>query len=257
MTLGYLFDIKRYAIHDGPGIRVTLFLQGCPLRCWWCHNPEGIRTIHGASNAEQKPIKIIRTVTVREVLAEIEKDTVFFDESGGGVTFSGGEPLIQHQFLNAVLDECRRREIHTVVDTSGYAPTGVVQSVMDRVNLFLYDLKLMDDGEHERYTGVSNRPILENLRLLVESGKKVIVRFPLIPGINDTEENLSRMLDFLVSLQKIEKMSILPFHQTAQAKYRRLELEDKTHTIQPPTPERIAVVKERFERAGFLVQVGG
>jgi pyruvate formate lyase activating enzyme len=256
MTQGYLFDIKRYAIHDGPGIRVALFLQGCPLRCWWCHNPEGMRTAPSESLGDRQNSKV-RLMTTADAIREIEKEILFFDESGGGVTFSGGEPFIQRRFLSGMLDECRKREIHTAVDTSGYAPREIVQSMMDRVDLFLYDLKLMDEREHERYTGVSNRLILDNLQMLAESGKRIAIRFPLIPAITDTEENLSRMLDFLVSLQKIDIVSILPFHKTARAKYRRLEMEDRTGEIEPPTPEWTAAVKDRFERAGFRAQIGG
>ncbi|MBN2330101.1 MAG: glycyl-radical enzyme activating protein [Candidatus Omnitrophica bacterium] len=257
MTYGCLFDIKRYAIHDGPGIRVTLFFQGCPMTCWWCHNPEGIRAIPHGADSEYNPVKIIRKMSIEEILREIEKDILFFDESGGGATFSGGEPLIQNQFLFEILCECKKREIHTALDTTGYAPSEIVRSIMDHVDLFLYDLKLMDEAQHEKYTGVSNRIILENLEMLAAEGKEIIIRFPLIPGISDAGGNLSRMTEYLSSLKNIRTIHILPFHKTAQRKYKHLHLEDKVKDIQPPTPDQLDAVQRRFEQEGYRVHIGG
>jgi pyruvate formate lyase activating enzyme len=251
-TDGVLFDIKRYAIHDGPGIRVTLFMQGCPLHCWWCHNPESLRV-----TPDPELLKAVKRYSVEETLREIEKEVLFFDESGGGVTFSGGEPLIQHVYLKAVAEECRKRDIHTTLDTSGYAPGPVLESVMDSVDLFLYDLKLIDPIQHELYTGVSSERIIDNLRRLAANRKAVIIRFPLIPRITDTEENLLAMENLLLSFEGIRQICLLPYHQSAKEKYRTLRIEDKMKQIQPPSAEQIDCVKRRFERQGFRVQVGG
>jgi pyruvate formate lyase activating enzyme len=269
MLYDSLFDIKRYAIHDGPGIRVTVFLRGCPLQCWWCHNPEGIRSITDDSNADSESLNkqnskalygsknISCKMSVDQVVREIEKDVLFFDESGGGVTFSGGEPLVQSEFLDAVLRECKRREIHTAIDTTGYASSEILEQVMHHVDLFLYDLKLMDNDLHLKYTGVSNRCILENLKMLVDQGKNIAIRFPLIPGITDSDDNLSAMVDYLSCLRRISNIHILPFHNTAQHKYKRLDMEDKTGEILPPTLDQIESVKLRFEDAGLSVHIGG
>lgn len=199
----------------------------------------------------------MRKLTVLEAVKEIEKEILFFDESGGGVTFSGGEPLIQHEFLKAMLKECRKREIHTAIDTSGYASPEIVKSIMDIVDLFLYDLKLIDAEKHEEYTGVSNQLILENLRLISNARKPVLLRFPLIPGITDTEENLLQMAEYLKTLSMRYMIYILPFHKTAQRKYLQLQIEDKVKSIAPPTAERVNYVKTYFEQNGFLVHVGG
>lgn len=257
---GYIFDLMRYAIHDGPGIRITVFLQGCPLQCWWCHNPEGLRTIPDMDVGDSSPqnrFKPHRVITVPELIREIEKEILFFDESGGGVTFSGGEPLLQHRFLKASLEECRRRGIHTVLDTSGYASPEILLAILDYVDRFHYDLKLLDDEKHRFYTGVSNQPILSNLKTLVDRGKDVVIRFPLIPGITDTEENLDQLLALIRSLPPIHTIHVLPYHRSAREKYRRLQLEEKLKGIYPPSAEAVEAVTIRFKNAGFHVHVGG
>ena len=187
---GIIFDIKHYAIHDGPGIRTTVFLKGCPLGCWWCHNPESrsgdIFQYKKQEKIEGRIVEQIETIgknyTVPEVMKEIEKDIVFFEESGGGVTFSGGEPFKQTEFLKELLKCCKKQEIHTCVDTTGYVKTDQLEKAALFTDLFLFDLKHFDDKMHIKYTGVSNKQILENLQLLDEMGKSVQIRYPLIPG---------------------------------------------------------------------------
>ena len=166
-TTGIIYDLKKYAIHDGPGIRTTVFLKGCPLDCWWCHNPEsrknepqssGKKNLHknlALLNSDKNLIGI--KVTTNEVMHEIRKDVLFYDESGGGVTFSGGEPLQQTDFLKMLLAECKAEHIHTVVDTSGYVEYKYFEEIRSLTDLFLYDLKFIDDALHLKYTGVSNR----------------------------------------------------------------------------------------------------
>ena len=258
---GIIFKIKKYAIHDGPGIRTTIFFKGCPLDCWWCHNPEGKtirpRAMKSGVTARDADIIVGRKMTVNEIITEIEKDIIFYDESGGGVTFSGGEPLVQAQFLRAVLEACRDEEIHTVVDTSGYAPAEAFIGICSIIDLVLFDLKLMDDEMHRRYTGVSNRRILKNLEALSASKTPHRVRFPLIPGITDTDENIRSMAEFLRKLGSVNRIDTLPMHRIANEKYRRLGMQNRMAGKQPPSPEEIGAVKRQFEEYGFTLRIGG
>ncbi len=260
---GIVFNIQRYAVHDGPGIRVTVFLKGCPLRCWWCHNPESLRmepeSIFPSWEGQgvDKETILGKTMTVQEVMTEIEKELIFFDESGGGVTFSGGEPLMQPEFLKAMLECCHKQEIHTALDTSGYAPPHVLQSIIDHVDLFLYDLKIMDDTIHWKYTGVSNRMILENLQTLSRRGKLVFIRFPVIPNITDTQKNIIDMRVFLTDLKSIQQINLLPYHRIAEGKYEKLQQENKMAGVTPPSEEQLNGLKKEFEKHGFRVTIGG
>ena len=299
---GIIFDVKRYAIHDGPGIRTTVFLKGCPLQCQWCQNPEGIEPgpeifvrqklcaedcdacvsacPQGAISKDGNSIEIDRAkcdfcgkcedacvyealeivgreVTVAEALAEMERDRVFFDESGGGITFSGGEPLMQLDFLLALLPEIKKRNIHVTLDTSGFVSFKDLERVSDQVDLFLYDLKIMDDEKHKEYTGVSNRIILENLRELTERGKPVAVRIPLISGVNDDDQSIQLLTEYLRSLKNIKQISLLPYHSGGCEKYRNLRKEDSLKTFQPPSGKRIDEIEKILIEAGFSVKTGG
>ena len=282
MLTGIIFDIKRYAINDGPGIRTAVFMKGCLLDCWWCHNPEG-RAQHpqlmfranrcaqcGACipACPQSAISIDgivvttadlctecgtcaqvcvngarelvgRAVTVEQVLAEVERDVVFYDQSGGGVTLTGGEPLFQPRFVIELLRACKAHAIHTTLDTSGYVPWKVLAEAVNVTDLFLYDLKLMDEERHRKYTGVSNRLILANLRSLAETGAEIIVRIPLIPGVNDDEDNLRRTGHFLADLPQITRVEVLPYHDIARAKYSALELAYRLPEVLTPSSERL------------------
>jgi len=260
MTTGYIFDIKRFAIHDGPGIRLTFFLTGCPLSCWWCHNPEGLREIpaggkrHDAAGAAQLGE---RTITVSELLAEIAKEQIFIDESGGGATFSGGEPMAQLDFLDEALAACREREIHTVVDTCGYAPPESFERIAAKVDLFLYDLKVMNDEAHREYTGVSNQLIHENLKLLVEMGRQVLVRIPVVPGFTDSASNATATADLLLKAGGIREICLLPYHKAASAKYERLQLRNRFAGVEPPSGAKMKELSGLLKDKGFTVRVGG
>jgi pyruvate formate lyase activating enzyme len=194
---------------------------------------------------------------VKEVLEEIEKDMTFFNESGGGVTFSGGEPLLQHDFLNALLIECKERGIHTIVQTCGFAPYETVDRVHDKVDLFLYDIKIMDDRKHRKYTGASNAQILENLKKLAENGSSIVVSFPIIPGINDDDKNVTRIARFIQPLPNIEQVNLLPYHRAGIEKYKNLGKPYKLDRIQPPSDQRIKSIKQKIEGFGIRVAVGG
>lgn len=298
---GYIFDIKRYAVHDGPGIRTTVFLKGCPLKCWWCHNPEGISNKNDLMYFENKcmhcrrcvqvcPLgaidfkdstlhinrrscnncgkcseacptgalkSIAKKVTVEELMKEIKKDVLFYDSSEGGVTFSGGEPLFQHRFLREVLKKCKENYINTALDTSGYASSEIFMSVVDYTDIFLYDFKLADENEHKKYTGVSNKVIKNNLRMLVDKGRAedIILRFPVIPGITDTKENVEGLIEFLLSLkEKVKEIHILPFHDVKE-KYKRLDKDYKMTVHSAPLRETLENIVERFEKTGIRIKL--
>ncbi len=301
MTEGVIFDIKKYAIHDGPGIRTTVFFKGCPLACRWCHNPEGIsvtservyrqehcvscgeciqicpqkvitQTVDGnitdsakcdmcRTCAEQCPSGAVefvgRKVTVDEVVRQIEKDTAFYDQSGGGITFSGGEPLMQPEFLLNLLDACCHLDLHRTVDTTGYADAGLLLKVAQKTDLFLYDLKMMDATKHRNFTGVSNQLILANLKRLSENKARIQVRIPIIPGINDDVDNINSTADFIVALPGVERIAILPFHRAARGKYGRLGMECMSSDIQSPSNDHLNRIAGWLEQAGLQVKIGG
>lgn len=251
---GIIFDIKKFAIHDGPGIRSTVFLKGCPLKCWWCHNPEGQAL---QPEEMQGRSTVGREVTVKEVIEEVEKDEVFYNQSDGGVTFSGGEPLMQPEFLKQLLVECRKRGIHTVLDTSGYAPTQIFTSFIKLVDLFFYDLKIIDDTQHLFYTGVSNKLILDNLTELNKANKKTNIRFLVIPGITDTEENVKAMTGLISSLNSVEEVNLLTYHKLAGEKYRKLGKKYRMGNVNTISLEGLEKVKKTFEQHGYKTTIGG
>lgn len=264
---GLIFDIKKFSVNDGPGIRVTFFLKGCPLSCLWCHNPEGISPLNETIKRERRigshviseDVEAGRYITGAEVIEILERERIFFENSGGGVTFSGGEPMMQHEFLEKVLAECRKNGFHTTVDTSGYAPEEAFRSVVPHTDLFLYDLKHFDDARHIELTGVSNVLIRMNLEMLLELGKDVIIRIPVIPGINDDTDHLMRMRDYIAGLGEKSPagISLLPFHRTGSSKYARLNIPDRGSGIVPPRSDHMARLVEFFSDTGLKVTAGG
>ena len=300
-TTGIIFNIMKFCVHDGPGIRTTVFLKGCPLGCWWCHNPEGLAEHRELSFRQDRcllcgacydacpngavevrdgsflPIRercqrcgacvevcfsgaremVGREVTVTEVIEEVEKDMVFYEVSGGGVTFSGGEPFMQPDFLAALLESCRGKGIHTAIDTAGYAPADTLRHISERTDLFLYDLKIVDDEIHKAYTGVSNELILENLRMLASLRDDVVIRIPLIPGINDSEESISDIHHFISTLETVRKVHLLPFHKAGRDKYAKIGLTCRLPEIEPIAGERVREIAEMFESKAVAVTVGG
>jgi pyruvate formate lyase activating enzyme len=195
-------------------------------------------------------------MSLSDVVMEVLKDQIFFDESRGGMTISGGEPLMQADFVEALLAACRAQRIHTVLDTCGYAESRVVDRIRSNVDLFLFDLKLMDPIKHQQFTGVSNDQILENLRLLAESGSAVIVRIPVIPGVNDDDDNFNAVAGFLSRL-RLRNIDLLPYHRIASGKYSRLGLRYRMEGLLPPTAEHLQAIAARLGRDGFHVQIGG
>ena len=258
---GILFKIKHYALHDGPGIRTTVFLKGCPLACRWCHNPEGIdpkpQTMSRRTGSGEIRETVGYAAGVDDLMRIIDKDVLFYDESGGGVTFSGGEPLAQPYFLQAMLAACNRREIHAAVDTSGFAPAAVVESILPAVQLVLFDLKIIDAARHRRFTGASNRSILDNLERIAAARVPLRIRIPLIPGITDGEDNVAQIVRFTERLPAVQAIDLLPYHRIGAAKYGRLGMPDPMPGVGAAPPQRTAAIKQQFESAGFDVSIGG
>ncbi len=301
LMTGRIFNIQRCSVHDGPGIRTTVFLKGCPLSCTWCHNPEGIdeapvlmisadRCIDCRACVEACPVEVGgaapagdswdrdactrcgscvdacpadarelagREVGIGELVDVLERDRVFFDSSGGGVTFSGGEPLAQPEFLIECLRECRRRGLHTAVDTCGLAPRGHLLEVAELADLVLYDLKHMDPARHRTETGADNRIILDNLRALSESEVEIWVRIPLIPGFNHDRENIEDTATFLDKLSRRHRVYVLPYHEFADGKRARMEEPGDRNAVPAPDPEMLAAVAEKLANHDLEVIVGG
>lgn len=302
MSESLIFDIKRYAINDGPGIRVVIFFKGCNLHCAWCHNPESISakiekmyapakcikcgscvdacpenaitlTADGIITnadlckmcglcAEVCPTKAIemsgKVMSVSEIINIIEKERIFFDQSGGGVTFSGGEPLVHKKMLLELLDECGKRGIHRAIDTAGNVNTETIHDVISRCELFLYDLKMMDSVLHREWTNVGNEKILHNLKIIADAGKHIIIRIPLIGGINDTDDNIEQTAEFISQLAGDKKVvHLLPYHNIAQHKYMKLGKSDDFEKLKEPDQETLEKAIKKFEEYGITASVGG
>jgi pyruvate formate lyase activating enzyme len=293
---GTIFDIKRFAVHDGPGIRTTVFFKGCPLRCMWCHNPESMkiqrqivffenkcigcgecfkRCPNGAIEATPEGRKYYkekctlcgtcveycyaeatvmqgRIATVDEVVEEVKKDMPFYENSNGGVTLSGGEPTMQAEFCIAILEACKKANMHTALDTSGYTKPEVLKEILKYVDLVLFDLKHTDPKKHKEYTRVSNELIISNLLEIDMLEIPVEIRIPTIPGINDDEDNLSEVCKLVNSVKSIERIRLLPYHRLGEGKYSRLDMDYKLKELEPPNKARmdelVQFIKSRLSR---------
>ncbi len=244
---GIIFNIKRYAIHDGPGIRTTVFFKGCPLSCWWCHNPESrALPVEKFTLADNKTETVGRKITSAELIEIIIKDLIFFEESGGGVTFGGGEPLMQPEFLLTMLKLSKEEGLHIAVDTTGYISWSVLKKMAEFIDLFLYDIKLLDDKQHIKYTGVSNKIIIDNLRRLLEMNKNVLIRMPIIPGITNSKENLQQFKELIESLPFRPPVEFLNFNIFAPEKYRRFNYPFKLTKTEPLSDEEFERLNEEF-----------
>ena len=281
MKTGIIFDIKEFSIFDGPGIRQTVFLKGCPLRCNWCHNPEGLSPlpqIMVSKNAclhcgkceascehpdgcvvcgkcvEICPANARRIAGTRmtsdELAARILKDAAYYRTYNGGVTFSGGEPLLQADFLTEVLQKLP--DVHKAIETSGYSDAETFERVLHEMDYFIMDIKLMDDTRHRRYTGVSNKSILQNAEILMKRGRPHRLRIPLIPGVNDTVENLDAFAGFVSSVNPLTPIELLPYHKTAGAKYEMVGMEYKPIF---QTDTKVSTHPEIFEKYGLEATV--
>ena len=264
---GLVFSVKRYSVHDGPGIRVTVFMKGCPLSCKWCHNPEGIFPQQETATVTQRVGKrefckqeVAGTLySVEDIISILDRDRVFIDQSKGGVTFSGGEPLLQFDFLYNAVKACKKTGYHTTIDTSGYSPAENFKSIVPFTDLFLFDIKHLDDEKHIEATGVSNAGIIENYKILLSEAAEVTLRIPVIPGFNDDPVHIERLKQFIISskTESLRKINLLPFHKTGSSKYRRFNIPYHMESVEPPTKSSMEELKNIFLETGVDVKIGG
>lgn len=300
---GVVFNIQHYSIHDGPGIRTTVFLKGCPLRCLWCQNPESqsVRpelffdaekckacgtcvsacpeqaiVLHDGRSwtnrercmgtgkcAEACPNEARNLMgtymTAEGVFKDVAADTIFYERSGGGVTFSGGDPVSQPRFATTLLRICKEAGIHTTLDTCGHVRWEILQPMLEYVDLVLFDLKHMDPAEHQKLTGVSNEWILENAkRIHHEMRTPLLARVPIVPGYNDSVENIQATAKFITrELDKSIKVHLLPYHRLGETKYERLEKQGTTFSTDPPSEAHMAELQQVFASFGLTTAIGG
>jgi pyruvate formate lyase activating enzyme len=298
---GMISNIQRYSLHDGPGIRTTVFLKGCNMRCFWCHNPESLdprpqiqfvaercvgcgrcvevcnrqaHTLKGGRHLFDRSrcvlcgkcvaacdygalVMVGTEMETGEVMKEVLEDREFYRTSGGGVTLSGGEPLMQQEFTLKLLEECRKEGLHTAVESNLCFPWRRVSAVIEICDLLMMDLKLMDEELHERYTGFSNRLVLENLKKMSGIGKKFVVRTPVVPGVNDREQEIAGIAELLSGISNLEYYELLPFHPLGMGKYEELGMECKAADLIPPDRERMEALDEAAKRWLGRVKVAG
>ncbi|ABR46734.1 glycyl-radical enzyme activating protein family [Alkaliphilus metalliredigens QYMF] len=240
---GVIYNIQRYSIHDGTGIRTTVFFKGCPLRCLWCANPESQKI----EIEEMGERKIGRIATVQEVLDVVSRDKMFYNRSGGGMTLSGGEPLMQPEFASALVKEAKRQDIHTAIETSGYQQWDLLWSVIENIDTVLFDIKTMDAQQHLEVMGTSNQLILENAKRIAKMNKEIILRIPIVPGYNDSWSNMVETVNFAKEIG-IKEMHLLPYHQLGESKYKQLDRNYKLKGVRPPSKEKLQDMALKIHR---------
>ena len=295
-----VFNLQKFCVHDGPGIRTTLFFKGCPLQCIWCHNPESqahtpellfdpekctgcgrcaeVCPQAAIVHLPDESVNLDRThcvacgkcvdaclnsareisgyqADVKQLLSEVEKDQVFYEQSGGGITFSGGEALCQLDAVESIARAAKLRGIHVAMDTCGHVPFSFFERILDCVDLFLYDIKHIDPKSHRQYTGQDNHLILENLRRLSEAGAAIFLRLPLVEGINADDDNITQVISFIRGL-RIQQVNLLPYHNTGSSKHLRMG-HSAPSGLAAPTPERLEQIKAQFQACGLPVYIGG
>lgn len=231
-----IFDIQRGSMVDGPGLRTTVFLKGCPLRCSWCHNPEGIQQkIQTVLTEEGKQKTYGESYTLEDLWHIIEKDRPFYNISGGGLTISGGEPMNQFEFTEALACHARTSGVHVALDSTGFGSRQQWDTMIQYVDLFMFDYKMTSEKDHRSYTGIDGKALHNNMRYVASQGAPIRLRCPIIPEINDTEEHFSGIYEFAIAIPNLIGVDLLPYHDTARYKYDQLGL---PYTITAPTPQQ-------------------
>lgn len=258
-TKGRIFDIQRYSIHDGNGIRTIVFLKGCVLRCRWCCNPESQEFKIQTMMVQGKPKTIGRDVTVAEVMHEVEKDRAYYRRSGGGITLSGGESLCQPQFARDLLRAAKEAGITTAMESMACAKYEVIESILPYLDQYLMDIKHMNPQKHKEFTGKSNELMLENARKVAASGMtELSIRVPVIPTFNDTPDEIRDIARFADKLPGVNRIHLLPYHRLGQDKYEGLGREYLMKDVLPPTNEHMEMLKKVVtENSKLICQIGG
>ncbi len=275
MIKGCIFNIQRYSLNDGVGIRTVVFFKGCKLHCPWCCNPESLSfspetmkktdiCLNRASCPKDPNlcpsgafVEVGKYYTVDELVDEVKRDSIFFDTSGGGITFSGGEVLWQHQFVSIALQKLHNQGFHTAIETCGNAPREHLEAILPHVDEVLFDLKILDRDIAFNTLGANLEWILENFKYVANSGKKLIARIPLIPSFTATEENIKLIVEFLTPLENVSEVHLLPYHRYGIKKYEYLDMEYKIPTILPPSEEAVKAIAKKFEILNKKIIVGG
>lgn len=254
---GRIFDIQRYSIHDGPGIRTIVFLKGCALRCKWCCNPESQSFDVQTMKVKGKDKIIGRDVTVEEVMEEIMRDVQYYNRSKGGLTLSGGECLLQPEFAIALLRAAKDKGIHTAIESTAIADFQVIKKILPFLDLFLMDIKHLDTNKHKQFTTQPNERILENAMRIAMSEQHLIIRVPVVPTFNDTPEEIRAIAEYAKVLPGVEELHLLPYHRLGSDKYDGLDREYELKILEPPTNEKMQLLMEEARKSGLNVQIGG
>ena len=256
-TKGRIFNIQRFSIHDGPGIRTIVFLKGCFMRCAWCCNPES-QSYEIQQMTEKGVLKTVgQDVTVAEIMPEVLADSPYFRRSGGGVTLSGGEILGQVDFAKDLLRACKENGLHTAVESTANAPYEKIEQILPYLDLYLLDIKHMDSVKHKEFTAAGNELILENAKKLANSGVELVVRTPVVPGFNDTPEEIKAIAKFAATLPNVKEHHLLPYHRLGQDKYAGLGRSYALNGVEPLSKERMEYLLSVAEESGLRCQIGG
>ncbi len=254
---GRIFDIQRFSTHDGPGVRTIVFLKGCALRCRWCCNPESQSYEIEKMNQKGKIKTIGRDVTVAEVLEEVLRDRPYYRRSGGGLTLSGGESLLQPDFAIALLQAAHQNGINTAIETTGFSQWETIEKFIPHIDLFLMDIKHINSAKHMEFTTKDNELILKNARLIAQNAKRLIIRVPVIPGFNDTKEEIAQIAEFTRSLPNVDEIHLLPYHRMGKDKYDGLSRPYLMGDVPSPTAERMQTLLEVCKGYGLITHLGG
>ena len=257
-TTGRIFDIQKFSIHDGPGIRTIIFLKGCPLRCRWCCNPEGQTYDIVEMKMPDGKIKTVgQDITVAEIMEKVMKDMPYYRRSGGGVTLSGGEVLTQPDFAAAILRACKENGVNTAIESTGFAKYENIQKLLPYLDVYLMDIKHISSQKHFEFTGVKNELILENAKRIAKDAKKLIIRVPVIPTFNDTPEEIRDIARFTKSLLNVNELHLLPYHRLGSDKYTWLGRDYLAKDFELPDKEKMQKLYEVVKSEGLSCQIGG